>query len=173
MAIINGRCYDWNSVTLGISGCENVEPTEISYDAERDARQILERIDQGACGSTQQRAGLAGDHGAVAQLNGSCRRAAGGLAAGMSLLFHSTAAHIQARLIHQQFQLVALALMHSAGDLLRAQALVVPAHDLCKVPVHPVPSRYPSYRLCSSHAKFLHHRSGYTLRQLSGNSLHP
>ena len=25
MAIINGRCYDWNSVTLGISGCENVE----------------------------------------------------------------------------------------------------------------------------------------------------
>ena len=40
MAIINGRCYDWNSVTLGISGCENVEPTEISYDAERDEEVI-------------------------------------------------------------------------------------------------------------------------------------
>lgn len=40
MAIINGRCYDWNSVTLGISGCENVEPTEISYDAEQDEEVI-------------------------------------------------------------------------------------------------------------------------------------
>ena len=40
MAIINGRCYDWNSVTLGISGCENVEPTEISYEAERDEEVI-------------------------------------------------------------------------------------------------------------------------------------
>lgn len=40
MAIINGRGYDWNSVTLGISGCENVEPTEISYDAERDEEVI-------------------------------------------------------------------------------------------------------------------------------------
>ena len=40
MAIINGRCYDWNSVTLGISGCENVEPTEIYYDAERDEEVI-------------------------------------------------------------------------------------------------------------------------------------
>lgn len=40
MAIINGRCYDWNSVTLGISGCENIEPTEISYDAERDEEVI-------------------------------------------------------------------------------------------------------------------------------------
>lgn len=40
MAIINGRCYDWNSITLGISGCENVEPTEISYDAERDEEVI-------------------------------------------------------------------------------------------------------------------------------------
>ena len=39
----------------------------------RDARQILERIDQGACGSTQQRAGLAGDDSAVAQFNGSSR----------------------------------------------------------------------------------------------------
>ena len=35
----------------------------------RDARQILERIDQGACSSTQQRAGLAGDDSAVAQFN--------------------------------------------------------------------------------------------------------
>ena len=54
----------------------------------RDARQILERIDQGACGSTQQRAGLAGDDSAVAQFNGSSRCAAGGLAAGVCLLFH-------------------------------------------------------------------------------------
>ena len=36
MAVINGRCYDWNSVNLGIQGCENVEPTEITYDTERD-----------------------------------------------------------------------------------------------------------------------------------------
>ena len=40
MAIINGRCYDWNSVTLGISGREIVEPTEISYVAERDEEVI-------------------------------------------------------------------------------------------------------------------------------------
>ena len=39
----------------------------------RDARQMLERIDQGACGSTQQRAGLAGDDGAITQFNGSSR----------------------------------------------------------------------------------------------------
>ena len=32
----------------------------------RDARQILERIDQGACGSAQQRAGLAGDDSSMA-----------------------------------------------------------------------------------------------------------
>lgn len=40
MALINGRCYDWNSVTLGIPRCENVEPMEISYDAERDEEMI-------------------------------------------------------------------------------------------------------------------------------------
>ena len=57
----------------------------------RDARQILERIDQGACGSAQQRAGLAGDDGAVAQLNGSSRCAAGSLAAGVRLLWVSPA----------------------------------------------------------------------------------
>ena len=48
----------------------------------------------------------------------------------LGLLLHGTAAHVQARLIHQQFQLVALALVHSAGDLLLAQALEVAAYDL-------------------------------------------
>ena len=96
----------------------------------RDARQILERIDQGACGSTQQRAGLAGDDSAVAQFNGSSRCAAGSLAAGVCLLFHFPGPHGQPGLIHQQLQLVALALLGGAGDLLLAQALVVPAHDL-------------------------------------------
>ena len=96
----------------------------------RDARQMLERVDQGTCGSAQQRAGLAGDDGAVAQLNGSSRCAAGGFAAGVRLLFNFPCAHGQPGLIHQQFQLVALALLGGAGDLLLAQALVVPAHDL-------------------------------------------
>ena len=50
----------------------------------RDARQILERIDQGACGSAQQRAGLAGDDGAVRQLDGGGRCPAGLLRDGMS-----------------------------------------------------------------------------------------
>ncbi len=76
----------------------------------RDAGQCLEGVDQGTGRRAQQGAGLAGDHSAVRQLNGSCRRAAGGLAAGMSLLFHVALAHGQVRLIHQQFQLVALGL---------------------------------------------------------------
>ncbi len=65
-----------------------------------------------------------------AQLNGGSRCAAGGLAAGVSLLFHFALAHGQPGLIHQQFQLVALALLDGAGDLLLAQALEVAAHDL-------------------------------------------
>ena len=48
----------------------------------------------------------------------------------MCLLFHFPGPHGQPGLIHQQLQLVALALLGGAGDLLLAQALVVPAHDL-------------------------------------------
>lgn len=31
MALINGKCYDWNSVTINVSGMENIEITSISY----------------------------------------------------------------------------------------------------------------------------------------------
>lgn len=35
--LVNGKVYDWSSVTIGVSGMENMEPTEISYDDEREA----------------------------------------------------------------------------------------------------------------------------------------
>ncbi len=31
MALINGKCYDWNSITINVSGMENIEITSISY----------------------------------------------------------------------------------------------------------------------------------------------
>ena len=34
MALINGKVYDWNSVTINVSGMENIELQEISYDDE-------------------------------------------------------------------------------------------------------------------------------------------
>lgn len=36
MALINGKAYDWNSVTIAASGMENMEPLEISYDDEQE-----------------------------------------------------------------------------------------------------------------------------------------
>ena len=95
----------------------------------RDTGQHLESIHQSRCCCTQQRTGLAGNNGAVRQLNGGSRGPAGALAAGMSLLFHFALAHGQVGLIHQQFQLVALGLLDRAGDLLLTQALEVAAQD--------------------------------------------
>ena len=34
--LINGKVYDWSSVTITASGMENMEPMEISYDDEQD-----------------------------------------------------------------------------------------------------------------------------------------
>lgn len=36
MALINGKVYDWNSVTINVSGMENIELQEISYDDEQE-----------------------------------------------------------------------------------------------------------------------------------------
>lgn len=32
--IINGKVFDWSSVTIKLTGCEGIEPTEISYNDE-------------------------------------------------------------------------------------------------------------------------------------------
>lgn len=34
--LVNGKVYDWSSVTITASGMENMEPTEISYDDEQE-----------------------------------------------------------------------------------------------------------------------------------------
>jgi hypothetical protein len=34
--LINGKCYDWSSVTISIPGAESMEPTEISYNDEQE-----------------------------------------------------------------------------------------------------------------------------------------
>lgn len=34
--IVNGKVYDWSSVTIGLSGCGGIEPKEISYDDEQE-----------------------------------------------------------------------------------------------------------------------------------------
>lgn len=34
--IINGKVFDWSSVTIGITGCSGIEPTEISYGDEKE-----------------------------------------------------------------------------------------------------------------------------------------
>lgn len=36
MALINGKVYDWNSVTINVSGMEDIELQEISYDDEQE-----------------------------------------------------------------------------------------------------------------------------------------
>lgn len=36
MALINGKAYDWSSVTISTSGMEAIEPSEISYDDENE-----------------------------------------------------------------------------------------------------------------------------------------
>lgn len=36
MALINGKCYDWNSISINVSGMENIEVTSISYGDKQD-----------------------------------------------------------------------------------------------------------------------------------------
>lgn len=38
--LVNGKVYDWSSVTISASGMENMEPTEISYDDEQETEFI-------------------------------------------------------------------------------------------------------------------------------------
>lgn len=37
---INGKVFDWSSVTINVSGCENIEPLEISYDDEQEQEPV-------------------------------------------------------------------------------------------------------------------------------------
>lgn len=41
--LVNGKVYDWSSVTISTSGMENIEPTEISYMMSRRARLYMEK----------------------------------------------------------------------------------------------------------------------------------
>lgn len=36
MALINGKCYDWNSISINVGGMENIEITSISYSDKQD-----------------------------------------------------------------------------------------------------------------------------------------
>lgn len=38
--IVNGKVYDWSSITIKASGLDNLEPLEISYDDEQDKEAI-------------------------------------------------------------------------------------------------------------------------------------
>ena len=95
----------------------------------RDARQILERIDQALAVAPS-----SGPVLPVMTVPSLSSMAAAGAPPVASLracaCFPLPGPHGQPGLIHQQLQLVALALLGGAGDLLLAQALVVPAHDL-------------------------------------------
>ena len=38
--LINGKCYDWSSVTINVSGMDSIELQEISYDDEEEVEAI-------------------------------------------------------------------------------------------------------------------------------------
>lgn len=38
--LINGKCYDWSSVTINVSGMESIELQEISYDDEQEVEAV-------------------------------------------------------------------------------------------------------------------------------------
>lgn len=38
--LINGKCYDWTSVTIDVAGMESIELQEISYDDEQELEAI-------------------------------------------------------------------------------------------------------------------------------------
>lgn len=41
--LINGKCYDWSSVTINVSGMDSIELQEISYDDEQELEAIYGR----------------------------------------------------------------------------------------------------------------------------------
>ncbi len=38
--LINGKCYDWSSVTINMPGLDYLEPTKIEYDGERETEPV-------------------------------------------------------------------------------------------------------------------------------------
>lgn len=38
--LINGKCYDWSSVTINMPGLDNLEPTKVEYDGERETETV-------------------------------------------------------------------------------------------------------------------------------------
>lgn len=44
--LINGKAYDWSSVTITASGMENMEPMEISYDDEEEKSLSMARAER-------------------------------------------------------------------------------------------------------------------------------
>ena len=38
--LINGKCYDWSSVDINVSGMDSIELQEISYDDEQELEVI-------------------------------------------------------------------------------------------------------------------------------------
>ena len=94
-----------------------------------DAGQLLESIEQSGRGCAQQGTVLAGDDGAVRQLDGGSGCAAGALGHGVSLLFHGTVADSQTGLIQQQLQLEDLT-VHVLADLVVTEGLEIAADDL-------------------------------------------
>ena len=41
--IINGKVYDWSSVTIGVSGCNGIEPQGIDYGDEKEKTLVYRR----------------------------------------------------------------------------------------------------------------------------------
>lgn len=41
--IINGKVYDWSSVTIGVSGCNGIEPQGIDYSDEKEKTPVYRR----------------------------------------------------------------------------------------------------------------------------------
>lgn len=41
--LINGKVYDWSSVSINASGMENIEVTEVSYDDEQEVEPVYGR----------------------------------------------------------------------------------------------------------------------------------
>ena len=41
--LINGKCYDWSSVDINVSGMDSIELQEISYDDEQELEVIYRK----------------------------------------------------------------------------------------------------------------------------------
>lgn len=40
---VNGKVYDWSSITIALSGCQNIEPTSIDYEDSQDKELVYGR----------------------------------------------------------------------------------------------------------------------------------